>query len=485
MPQIQGTIANLRKQGIADDKIFSYLQTKGVIQTPVPAKSAVGNYDDQAGQNLRDTANQGGQNAIKAISSVSKNAKDAGGSPLAYAASAGSAAGHVAGDIAGTAGGILGSVISPLIPQSVKNGIGDVTKHISDAVDKIPGMTPEIAKSLGDVFNTLSLGIGGGAEAPLGNAVESGTKAVAEAASPVLEKASQAASKVGEGTANIAGKVKEGFLPTMTPSEAAGHVVQGSTEDIPAATRSLSSLDTRGVKTYSDLSDRIKSEISPLAKKVDSELLKNPQNGRSIKSFEQTIGKGASEIKVNYVKQALDQLKAHFQKTNDIQGLSKIQSIENNARIKGMSYKDVNDLARLHGSTINAFNANGEAAAGLTKQAAENTRSGLKEISRSGLGGKEAEALDSKLSDLYDTQRLVEKMKESVNKATQKTAKQGVIPKVIGKAVKGGIKVIDTVTGNPLKSLGKEMGMGVGTSSMSPIEIEQSLSKALRVLRGK
>ncbi len=163
----------------------------------------------------------------------------------------------------------------------------------------------------------------------------------------------------------------------------------------------------------------------------------------------------------------------------------KIKTLENTARIKGLTYKDVNNLARLHGQTINAFNANGEAASGLSKQTAENTRSGLKGIARQGLGGKEAEALDKKLSDLYDTQALIEKQVNKVNALAQKTPKQGIIPKVVGKTVSIAVKAADALTGNPLKAIGKEIGLGGNQPAMSALEIEKNLAKNLRILRGK
>lgn len=116
--------------------------------------------------NLGNTLKQGGQNAVNDIANTGNIAKQAGGSPEAVALAGASTVGHIAGDIAGTAGGILGSFISPFLPQGVKNAVGDVTKFVQDKVNAIPGMTPEIAKGLGDVFNTASL-LGGAKAEPV------------------------------------------------------------------------------------------------------------------------------------------------------------------------------------------------------------------------------------------------------------------------------------------------------------------------------
>ena len=345
---------------------------------------------------------------------------------------------------------------------------GDTLKSIGDfmkqGTDNLP---PNVVDSFHNFLNTIGL-MGGGklADMPIGKVVD------------VVKSLPETIKGGVDAVKNTIGKVKEGIIPSVTLDEAVGHIIQGETGDIASAKRALSSLDTTGLKTYKDIQAKIKLEIPKLAKKVDNEFAKDTI-GKSIKDFEQTVGEGKSAVKVNYVKQALSDLIDYYKKTGNASGLSKIKLIENNAKIKGMTYGDVNELARLHGKDINAFNANGEAASGLTKQAAENTRKGLKTTARQGLGGTEAQALDAKLSDLYDTQSLIDKMVEKVNTASQKIPKQGVIPKTVGKVV----KTVDTLTGSPLKAIGKQIGNVGATGAMSAVEIEQNLEKYLKTLK--
>lgn len=309
------------------------------------------------------------------------------------------------------------------------------------------------------------------------------TGIVKEGLSGVANKVGDLAGKTSDAlstASDIASTVKEGIKPSLTPEEATGQIIQGTPEDVAAAQRTFKSIDTSGVKTYADLKAKVDSQIKPLATEVDKELSKNTE-GKSIKSYTQTVGAGKSAVKVNYVEKAIDDLNNYYTKTGDAQGLSDMKALVNKAKINGLTLKDINDLARTHGSTINAFNANGEAASGLTKQAAENTRMGLKNIARQGLGGAAAKALDAKLSDLYDTQALIDKMVKKVNASAQSTPKVGAIPKALGKV----IKTVDTVAGSPLKAIGKTMGIGVNTTSMTPLEIESSLAKNLDILRGK
>ncbi len=357
------------------------------------------------------------------------------------------------------------------------------------------------------LFNAAGKAVGKVTPEFLSNLASKGTKAVEEFAaahdilpdfaSKAVNKTADKINALGEGASNIvdagidktkqlAMKTKEGFVPTPTAEEATGHIIQGETSDIPAAKRALSSIDgIENSKTYKEALDKVNNEIKPIAEKVDVELEKGGRKGQSIKSFERTVGEGKAGVKVNHVEQALNDLRTYYTKTNDAAGLARIKAIENNARIKGMSFKDVNELAKLHGRTIKAFNANGEAASGLSKQAAENTRTGLKSLAREAITGKEAQALDAKLSDLYHVQSLLEDMVEKVNKASQKTVKKGIIPETLNKTVGGIVRAVDAVTGNPLKAIGKEIGLGGGNSAMSPVELEKNLMKYLRILRGK
>lgn len=175
---------------------------KPTPETPTPTPS----YSEKVATRLGETFQKGGQDVTKDITNIPQKAQEAGGSPLAYGAAALAGAGHVAGDIAGTAGGILGSFLSPLIPDNVKNAVGDVTNTIADKVNSIPGMTPEIAKSLGDVFNTLTLKGGAKAETAVTPAVEKGVQAVKETVPQVIKpgvgKIKQSVQNISEARTN-------------------------------------------------------------------------------------------------------------------------------------------------------------------------------------------------------------------------------------------------------------------------------------------
>jgi len=226
-PNIQGYIQAAQAQGISSDEIYGHLKSLGYVdsqgnistskQAPAPAPSNVGtdvtNYADDVGTGLENTFNQGAKNVMSDVENIPKNTGNVAsdqntvvgkaGDVAADVAATATGAGHVAGDIAGTAGGILGAVISPLLPASVKNSIGDATKYVSDKVNAIPGMTPEIAKSLGDLFNTGSLL--GGSEAEPG--VKAGVSAAAGAGSDALQSVADTAVSAKNAVTDAAGTV--------------------------------------------------------------------------------------------------------------------------------------------------------------------------------------------------------------------------------------------------------------------------------------
>lgn len=397
--------------------------------------------------------------------------------------------GQGAGAVNDAAGEVIKSAIKPEVLASIGTHLAPLVQAASQseagqAVLKWwEGLNPETQKNLsasGSIASLLSnaVGAGAGKEVATGGIDLGINSAAKDAVAPIADAAAGAKDAVVNTTKKVAGATKEAVKPSLSPEEAVGQVVQGKTEDVAAAHRTLSTIDTKGVKTYADLQGKINAEIKPLAQKVDAELGKDTAT-KTTPEFEQTVGEGEGAVKVNYVQRAIDDLKTFYQKTGDAAGESKIKTLETKANTDGLNAKDVNDLAREHGTAINAFNANGEAASGLTKQAAENTRTGLKGIARQSLGGDAAKALDSKLSDLYDTKALIDKQVEKVNALAQKTGKTGLAQKIVGKTVKG----IDAVAGGPLKAIGHAMGTIKTGGEMDAADLEAQLVKNLKTIK--
>lgn len=278
----------------------------------------------------------------------------------------------------------------------------------------------------------------------------------------------------GDAAKNAALKTKEYFAPTPTINSLVGRVAQGKTGDIPSFGRGIQNMDTSDIKTYSDLNKAASNQIKELATQQDVELSKNP-TVHSLSDFQKTIGNGESAVKVNYVEQAIQQLKDYYTKTNDATKLSKINEISSRANESGLSAKDINDLARMHGQDLNGYNANGELASGLSKQAAENTRQGLKDTSRGLMDTPNAKNIDQQMSDLFTVKNLSSKMMEKVNTLSQRLQKPNILQKIGGAVGKFGRStgVGDLVQ----KLLGLEKTPGATT--LNPVELEAKLSKNL------
>ncbi len=434
--------------------------------TPTPSSST----PQTLGQKNDATIKQAGED----VSSYINDSKGTGDNPVTRGFEAAEAA----------FGGV-GKVASNFIPQGIKDAVGKAYDQsiggvVKDVSDRISGT--KTAQDFVTNHPTATNAIEQGAKVGESAGTIAGTILGAEGASQGISKIAEVVPKVTDAVSSGAGSIKEGIKPSLSPEEATGQIVQGDTSDIAGSKKTLQSLDISKIETQADLSKAIDEQIiKPGLKNVDAEFAKDTSGGHSIKSFEQTVGEGKATVKVNYVKQGIEDLKNYYTKTGDAQGLSSMKALENKAKINGLTYKDVNDLARLHGKEINAFNANGEAASGLTKQAAENTRTGLKTTARNGLGTSEAKALDEKVSNAIKTKDLIDKQVEKVNKVNQTTAKVGVIPKAVGKI----IKTADIVTGSPLKAIGKAMGNVGSSDRLSPLDLESKLQENLKILKGK
>jgi len=259
-----------------------------------------------------------------------------------------------------------------------------------------------------------------------------------------------------------------------------GRVLQGAPEDIASGKSGLGILDTSEVKTYSDLKNVAKSKIDELSSAQD-ELLSTDKTPRKLgdlnSNLKVKIDGVEKDIQHNFVQDGLDQLKNYYTSVNDVKNLEKVKNYIEKGGEKGagLTIKDVNDIARMHSSDLNAFNASGELASGLKKQAAENTRIGMKKTVRE-LGPKGSEVIDKKITDVYTVKDLSGKMEDAVNKLSQRLQNPNIFRKLgglVGKATR--------VTGigdfaSKLLGIDKMPGANI----LSPVELEAQLSKNLK-----
>ena len=294
-----------------------------------------------------------------------------------------------------------------------------------------------------------------------------------------IANTTEALKPVGDAVVQGASAIKNKISPTPTIDQVVGQVAQGKTGDIPSFTNGLKNIgDTSKIQSYDDLNKASTKTIGDLANQQDKNLAQETKV-HPMSDFDQTTGSGKSAVKTNYVQQALDQLQQYYTKTNDATGLSNVKALTEKANGEGLTVQDVNNLARLHGKDLNGFNANGELASGLTKQAAENTRVGLKNTVENSIQDptikSQFRALDGKMSDTFTVKDLSGKMAEKVNTLEQRLQQPNILQK-IGGIVGKGLRI--TGVGDLVQKL-----VGIekvpGASTLNPVELEAKLSKNL------
>jgi hypothetical protein len=460
-------------EGVDSNVVRQNLQTQKTQE-----ESSKGSFQ-QLGENIVNLPNQlvinRGQEALDFIENQPKLAEQAGNSNLAKIASYGATAGNLAGTVARGVGDIFGAIISPFIPKEAQQVIGNAAQGINEKIDQIPGMTPEIKKHIENVFDTVTL-LGGAKGEPVAkDAISTGTKNVVKAGQGVIDDGVVTGKKV-------ASKVKEGINPTISPEQALGQVAQGKTGSISPLKETLKVVDTTGVKTYSDFANKINTKIPELAKQVDAELLKDT-NKYTLDNLKTTLKSASgSQVEVNYVKNALDNLQEFYQKTGDVVKAKNTEELLVKAQSEGLTLKEINDISREYGIDFGnkGFSkVTGEPLTSVNAQAFENTRSGLKDVARNGIGGAEAKALDRQLSNLYDSQKLINKQVEAVNKLTNRIEQRG----WVSEATYNIVKTFNTITAGGLRGVTDALlNRGSGLKTLNALDLEKNLSRNLEII---
>lgn len=355
-----------------------------------------------------------------------------------------------------------------------QSAIGQTVEGVYNAWQKLKENDPDAAKTLSAIGNIINAGL------------------MADAAKPVVEAIPGIAKEVAAtGKEVVAGG--KAFLEARAAASAAkdaasvdrlvGTITQGNLQDIPAAKAALSSVDATGVQTYQDLEGVLDNKIKTISNKLDQAL--TTKNGlNQAPELNRAITVGGETINHNYVEDAIGQLKQYYQATNDVEGAAKMDQLLAKAQGDGLTVKEVNDLAKLHGRDLNGFNVNGELASGLKKQAAENTRMGLKATARQLFDNPAYKAADEQISNLIKTRDLVSDMAEKVNALQQKIVE----PTLRQKLANLGAKAVDLVNKMSLGSV-KELlsfaGRNVGgdVSKLDALGLQKVLQRNLTALQ--
>jgi hypothetical protein len=322
----------------------------------------------------------------------------------------------------------------------------------------VSALTPFLTVPL-DVASTVGLGIG----------AKNLAQSTYKSAKPIVAEqiAKRQASKLASETANA--------------EKIVGQIIQGTPEDVAIGKSALSKIDTKGIKTYEDLANTLDARIQSVSSKLDEALEQSPVRGELLRigDMDKAIKVGEETVRNNFVDDALAQLKDFYTKTGNIERKTAIEQLITKGNSEGLSVKELNDLAKLHGQDLSGFNANGELASGLSKQAAENTRKGLKSTAREIFGNDSYVQADKELSNLIRTRDLVQNLETKVNTLKQKVTERGFGEKV-GRII---FQVADKFTGGGLKGFIQSfVPRGEGLKIMNALDLEKALSKNLKAI---
>lgn len=248
------------------------------------------------------------------------------------------------------------------------------------------------------------------------------------------------------------------------------------------AVQALKEIDTEWVKTYSELWKRIGSKKEEVAKKVDNILAqdKTKYDGKTSKQVDlgewryQTIGETPAQ-------DAIDDLKALYEKIWDKAELVKIEDAERRLNTEWLSKLELNNLAKQHGNEFRrkAFNEDWSPKYSDIWTKFETNRSNLKEYVRELVPDDATKDLDRLYHNLADTDYYVNKMTEKVNHLTQTIKERNLFEKIWAKAG----DILNTVSWWSIKSfVTKFIPSNVGNKVNNSIDMEKELSKMLKRL---
>jgi len=403
------------------------------------------------------------------------------------------------GNVAGGASGAFGDVISGIVKaglspdqeQKVKGFVENVgTKVVElppvqsgvEAYQRLQQENPELARNLESVFNIgmLAADVFGSKTAMKG--LQMGTKGLTTGAKQVGTTAGKVAGQATDLTQKATINIMKQVKPMPTPIKAVGEVLQGGVKDIKQGVKGLAQLDTAGVKTFKDLGTKITGRIGELAQQVDADLALDTVKTKLKDLAISAKTTGGKIVKSNPVETALNQLDELYTKIGDVVGSANIKELIDVAKKQGLTKLEINDIARTYGQEFGekAFNKMGDALTSVNAQMYENTRKALKTLARSGISGDTAKLADEAMSSLYNTQRLVKKNIEAVNKIQQKIAERGLLEKIGNTVSKYG----DILTGGTIRGLvGGLLPRGAGYKVMNALDIEQVLERNLKIIQ--
>lgn len=269
---------------------------------------------------------------------------------------------------------------------------------------------------------------------------------------------------------------------TAKANELAWRIVQWDIKAQWEAVNALKEIDTKWVKTYKDLWDRIWTKKKEIAKAVDEELAKDNTlyDGKTTRRVDMPDW-SYQNLWQTPVHDAIKDLRELYSKLWDQEELLKLKYWEDKLNNGWLTKLEINNLAKQHGSEFSkkAFTEAWEPKWNDVWVKYETNRKAIKEYVRDLMPDDTTRNLDKMYHDLTDTEYYVKKMSEKVNTLTQKIKNRNLIEKFWA----GLGDVINMVTWGWIKSfVTKFLPSNVWNKINNSLDMQRELPKLLEKL---
>lgn len=383
----------------------------------------------------------------------------------------GQGAGFV-GDVAGEAIMSVGKALLPKrAEEAVASGASAIfgskpVQEVATQYQQLKAKYPEAIENLESIVNIGSL-------IPIGAGGTMAGRTATKVADTAIDTAVSGVTKSVDEIARIA-------KPVVTEEKALGQILQGKTGVQKQGLEAIKSVDTTKVKTFKDLENAFTQKVSELAKVVDEDLaLDNTLTKLDDIALVRKTAQG--DIPVNYVRDALTQLDELYKVSGDVVEQANIRALINKANTEGLSRLEVNNIARNYGQEFGtkAFSKMGDPLTSVNARMYENTRKGLKDTARQAITGDSAKKADEAMSRILNTQILIRKNVEAVNKHKNRIEER----KLLEKVGHGLSKYADILTGGTIRGLvGGLLPRGAGYKTLNALDLEELLQRNLKII---
>jgi hypothetical protein len=253
------------------------------------------------------------------------------------------------------------------------------------------------------------------------------------------------------------------------------------TADLAKGSKAFGAIDTTGVKSAEEIIGKFNARLPELRTAVDEVLLKDP--GVYKLDDLATVGKTTSgkEVPTNYVKTALDHMKELYATTGAPVKAANMDELLAKAEKTGLTKKEVNDIARKYNGEFGdkAFNADDVPLTSVNSEAYRNVQQGLKEVAQRGLDDT-AKELDSTMSAIYNTRRLMERNAKAAAELRAKYDERGIGQKVGGAILTAmDIATLGIAKGAAMKVIPRGWGLKLRNAA----DIDEMYGRNLKIIK--